>query len=122
MKKQNILDLLCDDLILEINKKQDNFNKCINDFDKCIEDNIIPYLTEQQEKFGYIFDLYSNDEIVREKSKYILSVIIKEFRELISITPDFFISLKEENDFDTACKGIIFYILMGNDIKQLFNL
>ena len=48
--------------------------------------------------------------------------MIREFRELISITPDFFISLKEENDYNTACKDIIYYILLGNDIKELFNL
>lgn len=122
MKKQNILDLLCDDLILEINQKQENFNKCINNFDECVEKNIIPYLIEIQEKFGFVFDLNSNDETIKEKSKYILSVMIREFRELISITPDFFISLKKENNYDTACKGIIYYILLGNDIKKLFSL
>ena len=28
MKKQNIFDLLCDDLILEVNTKIENFKKC----------------------------------------------------------------------------------------------
>lgn len=122
MKKQNILDLLCDDLILEVNTKIENFKKCIDDFDKCVDNNIIPYLISEHERFGFDFDLNSNDIAIKEKSEFILCVMIREFRELISITPDYFLAKKEEEGFDKACNYMLFHILMGNDIKELFNL
>lgn len=122
MKKQNILELLCEDLILEINKKEENFKKCIDDFDKCVDNNIIPFLIDRHEEFGFEFDLNSNDEALKEKSKLILGIMIREFRELISITPDYFLAEKEEKGFDMACNLILGNILLGNDIKELFNL
>jgi len=122
MKKQNILDLLCDDLIVEVNTKIENFKKCIEDFDKCVDNNIIPFLVERHEEFGFEFDLNSDDIAIKEKSEFILCVMIREFRELISVTPDYFLAEKEENGFDMACNYILFHILMGNDIKELFNL
>lgn len=122
MKKQNILDLLCDDLVLEINTKIENFDKCIDDFDKCVDNNIIPFLIERHEEFGFKFDLNSTDIAIKEKSESILGIMIREFRELISITPDYFLAEKEENGFDIACNLILGNILMGNDIKELFNL
>ena len=57
MKKQNIFDLLCDDLILEVNTKIENFKKCIEDFNKCVDNNIIPFLVERHEEFGFEFDI-----------------------------------------------------------------
>lgn len=120
MKKQNILNLLCEDMVKEINKKEENFKKCINDFDECIDNNIIPFLIDNQKEFGFVFNLNSNDKEIKEKSLFILSVIIKEFKNLISIAPDYFLLEKEEKGFDSACNCIVFHILMGNDIKELF--
>lgn len=122
MKKQNILDLLCDDLVTKFYTKQENFKKCITDFDKCINENIIPFLVDYQTDFGYVFDLNSNNTLVKEKSQYILCVIIKEFKELVSRVPDYFLATQEKGDFDTACRTFLINILKPNDIKTMFKL
>lgn len=122
MKKQNILELLCDDFISAFYTKEENFKKCITDFDKCITDNIIPYLEDCQTTFGFVFDLNSNDKTVKEKSLFILSTITRKFKELVSLVPDYFLITKEEEGFDMACEFLLLNILSGNDIKTMFKL
>lgn len=121
MKKQNILSILLSDNLKEKKQKEENFNMVITDFDKCIEDYIIPYLSskENQEVFGYVFNLNTNDDIVKEKTLRLLNVITKLFKEVVSVAPEYFLTLQKEKDFEYACQGICATILLGNDINKL---
>ena len=119
MKKQDIFEILCGEYLNEMDQKKENFNKCISNFDKCIEDYIIPYLNDNKEKFGYIFDLNSNDETTKEKTTRLLNAVISNFKEVVSLTPEYFLSLQKEKNYEYACHGICFAILIGNDINEL---
>jgi len=121
MEKQNILTILLRDHLKEIEQKEENFNKVITDFDKCIEDYIIPYLSskENQEVFGYVFDLNTNDDIVKEKTLYLLEAVKDLFKDYVSIAPDLFDFLQKEKNFEYACHYICSFILQSNQIKKL---
>lgn len=121
MKKQNILNLFCEDLELNLYEKRENFKKCINDYDKCINENIIPFLVVNQKMLGFKFDLNSNDKSIKEKSEFLLKIMIREFRGLVSVTPDYFLAIQEEEGFDEACSNMLLHVLLGSDITELFD-
>ena len=57
MKKQNVLDLLCDDLIAQTEKEKSNFFTCIDD-DKIFinaKKYILPFLENNFNLFNYIY-------------------------------------------------------------------
>lgn len=122
MKKQNIFELLCSDVIKEFEVKKKNFEMCINDFDKCIEENIIPFLIDNQERYGYVFDLQSHDDNIKNKSEQILSIITFHFEEVVSSTPTYFLDTVRKESFDIACKRICFDIFLLNNTKDLLKL
>ena len=46
-------------------------------------------------------------------------IITKLFKEVVSVAPEYFLTLQKEKDFEYACQGIYATILLGNDIKKL---
>ena len=67
MRKINILNLLCDDLIKQNELEQNNFSSCIDtkSFDNHIKLYIIPYLEKISKTFDldFNFNINSNNEI-----------------------------------------------------------
>lgn len=124
MKKKHILDLLTEDYFKERKTKNDNFGNCISDFDDYIEKYIKPCLIMNQERFNYQFDLNSSDDNIKEWSNKFLNIMCFSFRDLISVSPNLYLSLLKEKDIEYACSGICFYVLISNitNIKRNVNI
>lgn len=123
MKKKHILDLLTEDYFKERKTKNDNFNNCISNFNDYIEKYIKPCLIMNQERFNYQFDLNSGDNNIKEWSNIFLNTMCFAFKDLVSYSPNLYLSLLEKN-IEYACSGICFYILISNitNIKRNINM
>ena len=94
MKKINVLDLLCDDIIKQYEEEKDNLYMCVNQdsIDKNVKLYIIPYLEKNYKllDLDFHFNINSKDEIVKYKSLSLLSSVIKGVYDLISSMPNYF--------------------------------
>lgn len=124
MKKQNVLDLLCDDFISQYEQERDNLYMCVNDesIDKNVKLYIIPFLEEHYKLFDldFIFNINSSNEITEYKSMSLLSALIKGVYDLMAISPNYFKHYEKEFDTKTAYKELCMRVLLGNilDIKK----
>ena len=124
MKKINVLDLLCDDLIEQTEKEKNNLYSCIDNtlIDDEIKKYILPYLQKSYQLFdlGFDFDINSTDEITKYKSLLLLSSIISGVYDLISTMPNYFKEYKKEYNIQVAYEEICLRVLIGNilDIKK----
>ena len=127
MKKINILDLLCDDLIKQYELEQNNLCSCIdnNSFDENIKLYIQPYLENTYKTFDldFNFNINSNNEIEKYKSLLLLLTISNGVIDLISSNPNYFNNYKNKYDIKTAYEEITLRVLIGNilDLKKSLN-
>ena len=127
MKKINVLDLLCDDLIKQNELEQNNFSSCIDtkSFDKNIKLYVMPYLEKISKTFDldFNFKINSNDENEKYKSLLLLLSISKGIIDLISSNPNYFNNYKDKYDIKTAYEEITLRVLIGNilDLKKSLN-
>lgn len=127
MRKQNILDLLCDDYIKQYYLEQSYLSSCINieSLDKDIKLYIIPYLEHIYILFDldFNFNINSNNEIEKYKSLILLLRISKRTIDLISSNPNLFNAYKDKYEIKTAYEEITLRVLIGNilDLKKSFN-
>ena len=127
MRKQNILDLLCDDYIKQYDLEQSYLSPCINieSLDKDIKLYVIPYLENIYKLFDLDFDfnINSNDEIEKYKSLLLLLSISNGTIDLISSNPNLFNTYKDKYDIKTAYEEITLRVLIGNilDLKKSLN-
>lgn len=127
MRKQNILDLLCDDLIKQYKIEQKNLCSCIDikSADKNIKLYIQPFLENINETFDldFNFNINSNNEIEKYKSLLLLLTISNGVLDLMSSSPNFFNSYKDKYNIKTAYEEITLRVLIGNilDLKKALN-
>lgn len=118
MKKQNILDLLCDDFIQNHNQEQENKKEIIktteDEINLCHHINI--FLTNNSKQFNldFNFNIKSNNKLERAKSLLLLHKCINESINLISITPSFFKQCEKAYNTSRAFDEICFRVLIGN--------
>lgn len=124
MKKINVLDLLCDDLIEQDKLEKNNLYSCIDKtlIDSNINKYILPYIQKTYKLYdlGFDFDINSTDEITKYKSLMLLSSIIKGVYDLISTMPNYFKEYEKEYNIQVAYEEICLRVLIGNilDIKK----
>lgn len=125
MRKQNILDLLCDDYIKSHNLEEENFKNVIGSFetfDKDIITYIIPYIKKNYKLYdlNFNYNINSTDEIEKYKSLAFTVSIISGVCDLISIMPNYFKEYEREYDKQSAYEEICLRVLIGNilDIKK----
>lgn len=127
MKKLNVLDLLCDDIIKQYEEEKDNLYMCVNQdsIDKNVKLYIIPYLEKNYKllDLDFNFNINSKDEIVKYKSLSLLSSVIKGVYDLISSMPNYFKEYEKEYNTQVAYEEICLRVLIGNilDIKKELN-
>lgn len=124
MKKINILDLLCDDLIEQTNKEKNNLYAFVNEsnINKFAKLYIIPYLNDSYKLFELDFDfnINSSDEIVKYKSLLLTNLTINGVYDLISDIPDYFKECEKQYNTQIAIEKMCLRVLIGNilDIKK----
>lgn len=124
MKKINILDLLCDDLIEQTNKEKNNLYAFVNEsnINKFAKLYIIPYLNDNYKLFELDFDfnINSSDEIVKYKSLLLTNLTINGVYDLISDMPDYFKECEKQYNTQIAIEEMCLRVLIGNilDIKK----
>ena len=127
MKKINVLDLLCDDIIKQYEDEKNNLYMCVNE--DSIDDNvklyIIPYLQKNYKllDLDFNFNINSKDKIEKYKSLSLLSAVIKGVYDLIGTMPKYFKEYEKEYNTQVAFDEICLRVLIGNilDIKKGLN-
>lgn len=124
MRKINILDLLCDDLIEQDKLEKNNLYSCIDKtlINSNINKYILPYIQKTYKLYDLDFDfnINSTDEITKYKSLRLLRSIIKGAYDLIGVLPDYFKAYEKEYDTQKAYEEICSRVFIGNilDIKK----
>lgn len=124
MKKINVLDLLCDDLIEQIKEEKQNIYSCVDEnmVDKNIKLYIIPFLENHKHllDLDFDFDINSKDDITKYKSMALLSATIKGFHDLTGTIPTYFKEYEKEYGTQEAYNELCLRVLIGNifDIKK----
>ena len=125
MKKQNVIDLLCDDFIEKYNKKESIFSSCIKDFDECQKEYILPFLELNQKNYnlGFEFNVNSSNELEKLKSEILFELVCRAFKNLIIALPDVFKQQEKEEDFESAVAFTTNNVMIGNvtDFKITIN-
>lgn len=124
MKKQNVLDLLCDDFIEQYQQEKDNLYLCVNDdsIDKNVKLYILPFLEKHYKLFDldFTFNINSSDDIEKYKSMALLCALIQGVYDLMATNPNFFQHYEKKFDTKTAYNELCIRVLLGNilDIKK----
>lgn len=124
MKKINVLDLLCDDLIEQIEEEKQNIYSCVDEnmVDKNIKLYMIPFLESHHHllDLDFDFDINSKDDIIRYKSIALLSAVISGFRDLTGTMPNYYKEYEKEYGTQKAYDELCLRVLIGNilDIKK----
>lgn len=127
MKKQNVLDLLCDDLISQYEKENYNFYTCVNDNEiwKNAKRYILPFIESNLNMFklDFNFDIYATDELVKYKSMILFVSFITETTELIASMPKYFKEYEKKYNTELAYNEICLRVFIGNilDIRKGLN-
>jgi|GEM_PF-2492207 len=114
MKKQNILKILADEYIQRDEEKKKNFSKCIENWNEYKEIYIKSFLNMNKEFFKYDFDLNSNDEKLKLWSEKFYELVCFLFKDLISSSPNLYLSFVNEKDEGYACANFCTYVLRDN--------
>lgn len=121
MKKQNVLDLLCDDFINQYEQEKDNLYLCVNDnsIDKNVKLYIIPFLEQHYKLFDldFTFNIDSKNDIERYKSMSLLCALIKGVYDLIGTNPNYFKYYENELGIKVAYNEICMRVLLGNILE-----
>lgn len=127
MKKQNIIDLLCDDYIEKHNIENKNFNTIVKD-DKDYKDLFLHIHTFLHNNYKLLnldfkYNIHSKEDLEKYKSIYLLHFCINGVIELLSIKPDFFKHYESKYGTNLAYDEICFRYLLGNilDIKKILS-
>lgn len=124
MKKINVLDLLCDDLIEQLEEEKQNIYSCVDEnmVDKNVKLYIVPFLESHYKLFDldFDFDINSKDEITKYKSMALLSATISGFRDLTATMPNYYKEFEKEYGTQSAYNELCLRVLIGNilDIKK----
>ena len=127
MKKQNVLDLLCDDYIEKNDIENKNLNSIIKDDKeyKKVLSHIHTFLTNNYKilNLDFKYDIYSKEDLEKYKSIYLLYFCVYGVKELLAITPNFFKYYEKEYGTSFAYDEIIFRYLYGNilDLKKILS-
>ena len=120
MRKQNILDLLIDEYIVQDKQEKDNLYNCVNekDIDKNIKEYIMPFLDSHYKLFDLDFEynINSSDPNCKYKSLSLLSDTIKSVYDLIKAMPNYFNEYEKEYNTQVAYDEICIRVLIGNII------
>lgn len=119
MRKKNILDILTQEFIAENKVKRANFERCINDFELVKTKYIVPFLSQNQQKYGYIFNLSSSDKNIASKSQEILDNMAYYFKEIVSECPEYFLDNVKNMGFKSACDITCFNVLLFNATSDI---
>ncbi len=117
MKKQNILDFLCDDFLNQFNKERENLKSVLKDDEyNNLYHHINIFLTNNYKLLNLDFDYNINSSDILEKSKslYLLSKSIKGVIDILSITPDFFKSYESKYGRSLAFSEVCYRNLLSN--------
>lgn len=114
MKKQNILKILTDEYLNQKEEKKKNFNKCIENWDEYKEINIKFFLELNKDFFKYDFDLNAKDEKLKLWSEYFFELVCFLFEDLVSTSPDLYLSFVNEEDEAYACANFCTFVLRDN--------
>lgn len=127
MKKQNVLDLLCDDLIAQNEKERSNFFTCIDD-DKIFinaKKYILPFLENNFNLFNldFKFNINSSNELERYKSMSLFITFVSGVNDLISVMPNLFKEYEANYNIETAYNEICLIVFIGNilNIRKSIN-
>lgn len=124
MKKQNVLDLLCDDFIEQYQQEKDNLYLCVNDdsIDKNVKLYILPFLEKHYKLFDldFTFNINSSDDIEKYKSMALLSALIQGVYDLMCTNPNYYKHYEKNFNVESAYYELCFRVLLGNilDIKK----
>lgn len=123
MRKQNILDFLCDDFSNQFNKEKENLKSVLKDDEyNNLYHHINIFLTNNYKLFNLDFDynINSSDMLEKSKSLYLLSKSVKGVLDLLSATPSFFKSYESKYGRSLAFDEVCFRVLLGNilDFKK----
>ena len=120
MRKQNILDLLIDEYILQEDIEKNNLQNTIQeqDIDKNVKDYIIPFIEKHYKLFDLDFDfnINSSDPNCKYKSLSLLSDIILGVYNLIKAMPNYYKEYEKEYNTQVAYDEICIRVLIGNII------
>lgn len=120
MRKQNILDLLIDEYIVQDKQEKDNLYNCVNekDIDKNIKEYIMPFLDSHYKLFDLDFEynINSSNSNCKYKSLSLLSDTIKSVYDLIRAMPNYFNEYEKEYNTQVAYDEICIRVLIGNII------
>jgi len=118
MRKQNILDLLCDDLINQHEQEQNNLNNCVDEksIDKNVKLYIIPYLENIYKllDLDFEFNINSNNEITKYKSMSFLCSIIKGVYDFMATSLNFYKFYEKEYNLQYAYEELCLRVIIGN--------
>lgn len=124
MKKINVLDLLCDDLIEQVQEEKENLYSCVDEnmVDKNVKLYIVPFLESHHHllDLDFNFDINSKDDITKYKSMALLSATIGGFRDLTGTMPTYYKEYEKEYGTQGAYNELCLRVLIGNilDIKK----
>lgn len=121
MKKQNILDLLCNDLESQYNKEQTNKKEVLKNTEEEINlcHHINLFLTNNYKIYNldFDYDIKSNNELYKAKSLYLLDRCINSTIILIGINPDFLKSYQSKYNKSLTFDELCFRVLLGNILE-----
>lgn len=117
MKKQNVLDLLCDDFAKRFYEEQENLNLIIKEEEyNNLYHHLNIFLNNNYKMYNldFKYDINSVSIIEKAKSLYLLSRCISGVLHLISVTPSFYKYYESEYGKSLALDEICFRVLLGN--------
>lgn len=124
MKKQNVLDFLCDDFMIEFNEEHKYIDKVFTSDEDYIKlyKQINIFLINNQKLYNLDFEynINSSDDLTKAKSLYLLNSCIRESINLIGVSYSFYKHYETEYDKFRANDEMCYYVLLGNilDYKQ----
>lgn len=123
MRKQNILDSLCDDFSKQFCEEKENLKSVLKDEEhNNLYHHINIFLTSNYKLFNldFAYNINSSDTLEKSKSLYLLSKSVKGVLDLLSATPSFFKSYESKYGRSLAFDEVCFRVLIGNilDFKK----
>lgn len=120
MKKQNILELLCNDYQKRLAIEKENLASIIKEEEYVnLYHHINIFLTNNCKLYNldFDYDITATNEVSKAKSLYLLNVSIIYTMDLIGTSPNFFKHYEKEFNRSCAFDEIVFRVLLGNILE-----